>query len=137
MKNKSEQAIGQTILAGDTNHLTGFWRNQIYNGTGFLGGAYAICMSKTVDYDGWNLNALDLLNLPNNTWMLQTLDLSALAANLNTPLVLSDSTVIQFQQSWIGDLNTSGGQCGIAFDNIQINCLTQAADFTFNVDCST
>ena len=83
------------------------------------------------------IHDFNLANIPNTTWVQQSLDLSALAAALPTPLVLSDSTVIRFQQSGTGNQNTSGDEDGLSFDNIEINCLGQTADFTFDVDCST
>ena len=81
------------------------------------------------------IHSFDLANIPNNSWQTQTLDLSNLVAS--SGLILSDSTVIRFQQYGTGDLNTSGDEDGIALDLIEINCLPQVADFSFDVDCST
>lgn len=83
------------------------------------------------------IHDFNLAAIPNQSWRTHNLDLSALAAAMNPPLVLSDSTIIRFQQYGTGDLNTSGDEDGFAIDKVEINCLGQVADFSFDVDCST
>ncbi|NJL14344.1 MAG: hypothetical protein HC913_15925, partial [Microscillaceae bacterium] len=64
-------------------------------------------------YD-FNLN-----NLPNDTWVAQSLDLDSVMTVKE--LTFSDSMILRFQQFDAGDFNPANDEDGILLDNIRIN----------------